>query len=242
MPCSHTPQTRRNTRAHRAQHRPPRCAHTQRTTRTPPATHGPRGTCNARPESHGAVLRGHVLCFAQVWPELTGREHLEIFAAIKGVPAGRVDEMVSKALESMTLKPCADPPVPYTARVRGRRGPHGPKRDEPVLPSRSLRRYADKRTKSYSGGNRRKLSVALALLVRAHRPAGSRCVIAALLAPTAPVGALACGSTARRLARPMAYVGQPQSDVPRRAVDGDGPGLAPLHVGPDLRYDGRPRR
>lgn len=75
-------------------------------------------------------VMGYCPQFDQVWPELTGKEHLEIFAAIKGVPAGAVrEEMINKALEAMTLLP-----------------------------------YGDKRTKSYSGGNRRKLSVALALL------------------------------------------------------------------------------
>jgi hypothetical protein len=105
------------------------------------ATHNTHAARNTRTTGHvqrtARISRGrsartrYALCLAQVWPELTGREHLEIFAAIKGVPAGRVDEMVSKALESMTLKPCADQPVPFTARVRGRRSPHGPNRAEP---------------------------------------------------------------------------------------------------------------
>jgi len=74
-------------------------------------------------------VMGYCPQFDQVWPELTGREHLEIFALIKGVPQANRDIVVTQALEAMTLVP-----------------------------------YADKRTKSYSGGNRRKLSVALALL------------------------------------------------------------------------------
>ena len=60
---------------------------------------------------------------------LTGRETLELFAEIKGVPRGEVDALVDDLLTRMTLT-----------------------------------EHADKLTKNFSGGNKRKLSLAVAFV------------------------------------------------------------------------------
>ena len=66
---------------------------------------------------------------------LTGREHITLYAAIRGVPSGSIDSTVSKLLEEIQLTDAAD-------RICG----------------------------TYSGGMKRKLSVALALV-------GAPCVV-----------------------------------------------------------------
>ena len=60
---------------------------------------------------------------------LTGREHLELYADIKGIPKNLKDKFVSKKIKEMGLSD-----------------------------------YQDKRAGTYSGGNKRKLSVAIAML------------------------------------------------------------------------------
>ncbi|CAO2818609.1 unnamed protein product [Amaranthus hypochondriacus] len=67
--------------------------------------------------------------FDVLWNTLTGEEHLQLFATIKGLPPASIKEVVKKALEEVGLA--------YSAKVRAG---------------------------SYSGGMRRRLSVASALL------------------------------------------------------------------------------
>jgi len=60
---------------------------------------------------------------------LTGREHLELYADIKGIPKNLREKLVSQKIKEM-----------------------------------GLGEYQDKRAGTYSGGNKRKLSVAIAML------------------------------------------------------------------------------
>jgi ABC-type multidrug transport system ATPase subunit len=60
---------------------------------------------------------------------MTGREHLKLYAVVKGVPKDRVDEVVSMQLEEVGLQCCAD-----------------------------------QLTSEYSGGMKRRLSLACALI------------------------------------------------------------------------------
>ena len=69
-------------------------------------------------------ILGYTPQFDALWDELTGREHLELFAAIKGASANSVTNVIQKM---------------------------------------ELEQYADKCAGTYSGGNKRKLSVAIAL-------------------------------------------------------------------------------
>jgi len=64
-----------------------------------------------------------------LWPELTGREHLEIFGRLKGIPRQNLQEHVERCLTIARLK-----------------------------------NAADKLTSTYSGGMKRRLSVAIASL------------------------------------------------------------------------------
>eukprot|EP00164_Ancoracysta_twista_P005178 GFYU01007075.1.p1 GENE.GFYU01007075.1~~GFYU01007075.1.p1 ORF type:complete len:370 (-),score=136.61 GFYU01007075.1:270-1232(-) len=73
-------------------------------------------------------VMGYCPQFDSLWGELTGREHLEIYAEIKGIRSDRVQRVVTNVIDRMELT-----------------------------------QYADMRSEQYSGGNRRKLSVALAL-------------------------------------------------------------------------------
>jgi ABC-type multidrug transport system ATPase subunit len=77
-------------------------------------------------------VRSHIgICpqFDVLWPKLTAREHLILFARIKGIPADKITAHVDKALADM-----------------------------------SLTEYADRPCGKFSGGNKRKLSIALAVL------------------------------------------------------------------------------
>lgn len=60
---------------------------------------------------------------------LTAQEHLELYAAIKGIPAEKRDKLVQKKLEEMDLK-----------------------------------KFGNICAGTFSGGNKRKLSVAIAML------------------------------------------------------------------------------
>ena len=60
---------------------------------------------------------------------LTGREHLELYARIKGIPEAQLDRVVEDIIQRM-----------------------------------DLRQYCDREAGGYSGGNKRKLSVAIALV------------------------------------------------------------------------------
>jgi ATP-binding cassette, subfamily A (ABC1), member 3 len=53
--------------------------------------------------SLSSALSPFVLLFSQLWPDLTVKEHLELYAAVKGVPRGRVDEEVKRALVEVGL-------------------------------------------------------------------------------------------------------------------------------------------
>merc|ERR1711871_963045 len=64
-----------------------------------------------------------------LWHHLTGREHLELFSRIKGIPEEKVDKEVSDRLEQTLLVEAADVAAG-----------------------------------SYSGGMRRRLSIAIALI------------------------------------------------------------------------------
>ena len=75
------------------------------------------------------TLIGYCPQFDAITENLTGREHLELYAYIKGVPKNRVAEQVSYMLKHMDLQD-----------------------------------YSDILAGTYSGGNKRKLSVAMALI------------------------------------------------------------------------------
>ena len=67
--------------------------------------------------------------FDALYDLLTGREHLELYAAVKGIPPSEMDEAVNTKLRELGLV-----------------------------------EYADRATGGYSGGNKRKLSVAMAMI------------------------------------------------------------------------------
>ncbi|CAM9259808.1 unnamed protein product [Ectocarpus sp. 4 AP-2014] len=79
----------------------------------------------------GAIhrLMGYCPQFDALFDTLTGREHLRLYAAIKGIPAAEVEEAASAMITDL-----------------------------------GLGQYADKLAGSYSGGNKRKLSVAVAMI------------------------------------------------------------------------------
>ena len=60
---------------------------------------------------------------------MTAKEHLELYASIKGIPSNQIDELVQLKLKEMDLK-----------------------------------KYENILAGTYSGGNKRKLSVAIAML------------------------------------------------------------------------------
>lgn len=72
---------------------------------------------------------GYCPQFDSLIANLTGREHLELYADIKGIPKNLKDKFVSLKIKEMGLSD-----------------------------------YQDKRAGTYSGGNKRKLSVAIAML------------------------------------------------------------------------------
>ncbi|KAJ3175811.1 hypothetical protein HK101_010578 [Irineochytrium annulatum] len=78
-----------------------------------------------------AVQRSIGVCpqFDSLWPTLTPREHLHLYAAIRGIPSHQRTFAVNHLLDALTL------------------GPH-----------------ADKRSAALSGGNRRKLSLGIAVI------------------------------------------------------------------------------
>lgn len=88
---------------------------------------------------------------------LTGREHLELFARLRGVPEAQVAQVNTprpRANQGFALLgmacPCSPGPTPQTA-LSG-------------LVRLGLPSYADRLAGTYSGGNKRKLATALALV------------------------------------------------------------------------------
>ncbi|XP_074655833.1 ATP-binding cassette sub-family A member 2-like [Tubulanus polymorphus] len=77
---------------------------------------------------------GYCPQFDALYDELTAREHLQLYARLRGIPPSDEKRVVNWALNKLTLTP-----------------------------------YADKQSKTYSGGNKRKLSTAIALI--GHPPA-----------------------------------------------------------------------
>ena len=69
---------------------------------------------------------GYCPQFDGLQPNMTGREHLQFYAQIRGVPTRDIDGVVNRLVRKM-----------------------------------SLEKYADRAAGTYSGGNKRKLSVAL---------------------------------------------------------------------------------
>jgi len=74
-------------------------------------------------------LVGYCPQFDAIFPSLTGRENLQIYGRIKGIPLDRLDGLVDQTIKQMTLES-----------------------------------YADRISGGYSGGNKRKLSVAIAMI------------------------------------------------------------------------------
>ena len=72
---------------------------------------------------------GYCPQFDGLQPNMTGREHLQFYAQVRGVPDDRVDAVVDALIDKM-----------------------------------ALRKYCEKQAGTYSGGNKRKLSVAIALV------------------------------------------------------------------------------
>lgn len=72
---------------------------------------------------------GYCPQFDALYDELTAREHLQLYARLRGIPRKEEASVVSWALRKL-----------------------------------SLVQYADKPSKMYSGGNKRKLSTAIALI------------------------------------------------------------------------------
>jgi len=74
-------------------------------------------------------LIGYCPQFDAISELLTGREHLTLYAHIKGIPKDRINDLVEEMLDHMDLS-----------------------------------QYSDQKAGTYSGGNKRKLSVAMALI------------------------------------------------------------------------------
>jgi ABC-type multidrug transport system ATPase subunit len=72
---------------------------------------------------------GYCPQFDGLQPNMTGREHLQFYAQVRGVPDDDIDGVVSSLIEKMALS-----------------------------------KYCEKQAGTYSGGNKRKLSVAIALV------------------------------------------------------------------------------
>ena len=72
---------------------------------------------------------GYCPQFDGLQPNMTGREHLQFYAQVRGVPDDRVNAVVDALIDKM-----------------------------------ALRKYCEKQAGTYSGGNKRKLSVAIALV------------------------------------------------------------------------------
>lgn len=72
---------------------------------------------------------GYCPQFDGLQPNMTGREHLQFYAQVRGVPDDLIDSTVDSLIEKM-----------------------------------ALRKYCEKQAGTYSGGNKRKLSVAIALV------------------------------------------------------------------------------
>ena len=79
--------------------------------------------------SRARQVMGYCPQFDGLQPNMTGREHLQFYARVRGVPPAEVSGVVESLLAKMDLT-----------------------------------RYADKQAGTYSGGNKRKLSVAIALI------------------------------------------------------------------------------
>jgi ABC-type Na+ transport system ATPase subunit NatA len=102
-----------------------------------------RGEC---PSCVGVVSQDDIL-----WNQLTCKEHLEIFACLKGLPSDHIAAVVRSALLAVGLDEGAD-----TSNNAGE--------DPASAAQQQHHRYADTCAKVLSGGNKRKLSSALAFL------------------------------------------------------------------------------
>ena len=147
---------------------------------------------------------GYCPQFSALIDALTVREHLELFARIKGVP---------------------EPRVP--GRVRAKMG------------EMDLLDFADKAAGSLSGGNQRKLSVAIATI--SDPPVlflDGACVVRVghVMLCCAVISPLTDAAPPRHRLHPSI-----EPPPPHRAFHRDGPSLAPLHVGRH-RASSRPRQ
>jgi ABC-type multidrug transport system ATPase subunit len=89
-----------------------------------------KGYVSVRDElSRARRAMGYCPQFDGLQPNMTGREHLQFYAQIRGVPTRDIDGVVNRLVRKM-----------------------------------SLEKYADRAAGTYSGGNKRKLSVAVALV------------------------------------------------------------------------------
>jgi ABC-type multidrug transport system ATPase subunit len=79
--------------------------------------------------SRARTVMGYCPQFDGLQPNLTGREHLQFYAQVRGVP----DDLIADTVDSLLQK-------------------------------MSLVKYAERQAGTYSGGNKRKLSVAIALI------------------------------------------------------------------------------
>ena len=79
--------------------------------------------------SRARTVMGYCPQFDGLQPNLTGREHLQFYAQVRGVPDELIEHTVNALLEKM-----------------------------------SLTKYSERQAGTYSGGNKRKLSVAIALI------------------------------------------------------------------------------
>ena len=79
--------------------------------------------------SRARATMGYCPQFDGLQPNMTGREHLQFYAQVRGMPDNQIDTTVEALLTKM-----------------------------------SLTKYADRQAGTYSGGNKRKLSVAIALV------------------------------------------------------------------------------
>jgi len=79
--------------------------------------------------SKARAVMGYCPQFDGLQPNMTGKEHLQFYAQVRGVPTEQIDGIVESLIEKM-----------------------------------ALRKYADRQAGTYSGGNKRKLSVAIALI------------------------------------------------------------------------------
>jgi ABC-type multidrug transport system ATPase subunit len=152
------------------------------------------GSAIARKSRHACA--GYCPQFDALIDLMTGREHLQLFSRIKGVAEPDVPLFVDAMIARMgELEDRSAGSLALNAGVN-RTG---------------LAEYADKPCGGYSGGNKRKLCVAIALIGKWP----------------------ACAELVSVLNRSARVPRQPVDRVPGRALHGDGPQEPPLHVARD---------